>query len=129
MQQGWFKKEVEWENKVLWKKSKKIKICWEKNGYLKWFSSELKTNILQKKDAKKILGNNEFTIHRKRGISFIKPTLVKDYNIICNYCCQFVHMKNECYTRRNLRFGMKAMWMVRIDFHWLLWTQEWKGTK
>ena len=72
-----------------------------------------KQNFSQTQKEKFTLGANEFTVYRRRGTKFIKSTCVKDTNIVCNYCCQFGHMKNDFYVRKNVWRDMRSVWMVR----------------
>ena len=63
-------------------------------------------------ERKPLLGENEFTLLRKKEVRFIKPTCALDTNVICNYCYKYVHMKSHSYLKK-MRKGMKSIWVVR----------------
>ena len=81
-----------------------------------------KQNCFQRNDTKPHFGihekrlnssANEFTIYKKRQIRFVKPVHASNSLIMCSFCCQIGHMKSNCYVRKNMRNGMKCMWIVR----------------
>ena len=43
----------------------------------------------------------------------MKLSNVKNHDIIGNYCCQYGHMKNDCYAKRNIDLGIQAIWVLK----------------
>ena len=56
---------------------------------------------------------NEFAIHRRRQVRFIKPVHLINPISICNFCYQSGHMYSNCHVKKNMRNEMRCMWIVK----------------
>lgn len=77
------------------------------------FLRQEKQDTLNKDIARNMIGSNRSIMYRNNGVRIIKSMLVSNPHIMCNFCCQVGHLKNNCYVRRNMRHGMKAMWVIK----------------
>lgn len=72
-----------------------------------------KQKVFEKKVIKNTSLSKKFSIFKKNSICFVKSKFIRDPNITCHFCCQHGHLQRDCYVKKNIKLGIKAMWIEK----------------
>nr|AJE29371.1 putative gag protein [Coffea canephora] len=107
------KRKLEEKTKFYEKMLEEQNLLKKRINVLNEFLQNEKQKFSQTKESKSFQGTNNFAMIRSKKISCIKSTYVQNTSIMCHFCCKFGHMQNDCYVKKNMRKGMKSMWIAR----------------